>query len=117
MLMRGGPTVSPDESHWKQQSTDSHRLVPPTSQVSERDEIEGRIVKMLDELFHDDCAGGCDCEECDPEEEGHEDDCDCGGCGPSGSWAFRRGEHVAQLRAARAAGITRWRDAASRMRA
>ena len=91
--------------------------VPPTSQVGDRDEIEGRIVKMLDELFHDDCAGGCDCEECDPEEEGHEEDCDCGGCGPSGSWAFRRGEHIAQLRAAQASGIWRWRDAASRMRA
>ena len=50
---------------------------PPTSQVGERDEVEARIVKMLDELFHDDCAGGCDCEECDPEEEGHEEDCDC----------------------------------------
>ena len=85
--------------------------------MGDRDEIEGRIVKMLDELFHDDCAGGCDCEECDPEEEGHEEDCDCGGCGPSGSWAFRRGEHIAQARAARASGISRWRDAASRMRA
>ena len=90
---------------------------PPISQAGECDEVEARIVKMLDELFHDDCAGGCDCEECDPEEEGHEEDCDCGGCGPSGSWAFRRGEHVAQLRAKRAAGISRWREAAFVMRA
>ena len=89
----------------------------PTSQVGERDEVGARIVEMLEELFHDECAGGCDCEECDPEEEGHEDDCDCGGCGPAGSWAFRRGQHVAQLRAARAAGLARWRDAATGMRA
>ena len=91
--------------------------VPPTSQVGERDAIEARIVRMLDELFHNNGAGGCGCSECDPEEEGHEEDCDCGGRGPSGSWAFRRGEHVAQLRAKRAAGISRWREAAFGMRA
>ena len=92
--------------------------VPPTSQVGERDEVGARIVTMLEELFHDNVDGvGCDCEECQPEEFDHDDDCDCGGCGPAGLWAARRGVHVAQLREARAAGLARWRDAASGMRA
>ena len=91
--------------------------LPPTSQVGESDEVKERIVRMLDELFHDVDAGGCGCSECDPEEDGHEDDCDCGGCGPCGSWAYRRGEHLAQLRDAKTKGLERWRDAATGMRA
>ena len=92
--------------------------VPPTSQVGKGDDVGARIIKMLDELFHDNVDGtACDCDECDPEEYDHDDDCDCGGCGPSGNWAYRRGEHIAQVREARAAGIARWRVAASRMRA
>jgi hypothetical protein len=31
-----------------------------------------------------------------PPEEEHDDDCDCGFCGPCGAWAFARGEHPAQ---------------------
>ena len=31
-----------------------------------------------------------------PPEEEHDEDCDCGFCGPCGAWAFARGEHPAQ---------------------
>ena len=80
--------------------TQAGALKGPDGEAHEVDETE------LDALFSDDeCTGydsGCGCAACMPEEDGHADDCGCGFCGPCGTWAWRRGDHPAQRRAARA---------------
>ena len=83
------------------------------SQVDERREPSkhdaekggDKLLKELDALFQDaqDVASDEDCCYCGPDDDGdlppeeeHDEDCDCGFCGPCGAWAWARGEHPRQ---------------------
>ena len=100
----GGRPPGPDPND---QAEKAHvALSASTAQVDERrevtkhDEDEGehgqKLLHELDALFVD--SFGKDEDDDLPPEEEHDEDCDCGFCGPCGAWAFARGQHPAQLR-------------------
>ena len=70
----------------------------PTKHGVEKGGDGEKLLQELDALFDDaqDDSSHDESEDELPPEEEHDDDCDCGFCGPCGAWAFARGQHPRQ---------------------